>query len=209
MNLTSASFTDGQPIPSRFAFCLPDPESHVGLAENHNPQLSWGGLPAGARSLVLICHDPDVPSRADDVNQDDRTVPADLPRVDFYHWVLADLPVSATAIEAGADSSGVTARGKDQTPGPHGARRGINNYTDWFAEDPDMAGQYFGYDGPCPPWNDSIRHRYVFTLYALDIERCPVEGEFGGAEVLAAIKGHVLDQASITGTYSLNREVPA
>ncbi|MBS1269164.1 MAG: hypothetical protein MAG794_00108 [Gammaproteobacteria bacterium] len=47
-----------------------------------------------------------------------------------------------------------------------------------------MEGQYFGYDEPAPPWNDSILHRYVFTLYALDIEQCPVEGAFGGDDVL-------------------------
>ena len=72
-----------------------------------------------------------------------------------------------------------------------------------------MAGRYFGYDGPCPPWNDTIVHHYIFTLYALDVERCPVEGEFTGPEVLAAIAGHVLDQASFTATYSLNPAVPA
>ena len=39
----------------------------------------------------------------------------------------------------------------------------------WFASDKDMAGDYHGYDGPCPPWNDEIPHRYVFTVYALDV----------------------------------------
>jgi hypothetical protein len=72
-----------------------------------------------------------------------------------------------------------------------------------------MAGRYFGYDGPCPPWNDSIVHHYLFTLYALDVEHCPVAGDFTGPEVLAAIAGHVLDQASLTVTYSLNPAVPA
>ena len=33
-----------------------------------------------------------------------------------------------------------------------------------------MSGDYFGYDGPCPPWNDSIVHHYVFTVYALDVD---------------------------------------
>jgi len=60
------------------------------------------------------------------------------------------------------------------------------------------------YDGPCPPWNDEIVHRYVFTVYALDIEKLPLTGRFGGPEVRAAIAGHVLDQASLTGTYTLN-----
>jgi Raf kinase inhibitor-like YbhB/YbcL family protein len=149
-----------------------------------------------------------VPSKPDDVNQEGRTVPADLPRVDFYHWVLVDIPASVSAIDEGVDSSEVTVGGKAPTPGPHGSRRGINSYTDWFAGDADMGGDYYGYDGPCPPWNDSIPHHYVFTVYALDMERCPVEGRFGGPEALAAIEGHVLAQASITVRYSLNPDVP-
>ena len=44
-------------------------------------------VPAGTKSFALICHDFDVPSRGDDVNQADREVPADLARVDFFHWV--------------------------------------------------------------------------------------------------------------------------
>jgi len=67
-----------------------------------------------------------------------------------------------------------------------------------------MAGAYFGYDGPCPPWNDAIVHRYVFTLYALDIASVPLDGEFTGQQVRAAIDGHVLDQASFSGSYTLN-----
>jgi Raf kinase inhibitor-like YbhB/YbcL family protein len=70
-----------------------------------------------------------------------------------------------------------------------------------------MAGNYHGYDGCCPPWNDTLLHHYVFTLYALDIARCPVEGSFKGPDVLAAIKGHVLAEAKITGVYSLNPAV--
>ena len=72
-----------------------------------------------------------------------------------------------------------------------------------------MSGDYFGYDGPCPPWNDAIRHHYVFTLYALDITICPVDGRFTGQHVRDAIDGHVLAKAALTVTYSLNPEVPA
>lgn len=208
MKLSSTSISDGRPVSPEFAFCNPDAQSHVTLGPNRNPQLSWEGAPEGTRSFAIVCHDPDVPSKPDDVNQEGRTVPADLPRIDFYHWVLVDIPPEVSAIEEGADSGEVTAGGKDQTPGPHGSRRGINNYTDWFAGDADMGGDYYGYDGPCPPWNDSIPHHYIFTVYALDTDRCPVEGRFGGPEVLAAIEGHVLAQASITGTYSLNPDVP-
>jgi len=67
-----------------------------------------------------------------------------------------------------------------------------------------MSGDYFGYDGPCPPWNDALLHHYVFTLYALSLDRVPVEGRFNAADVRKAIAGHVLAEAAITGTYTLN-----
>ncbi len=207
MQLSSASFSDHQKIPGEFAFCIPDPTHHVCLGANRNPQLSWAGTPAGTKSLAVICHDPDVPSRGDDVNQEGRTVPATLPRVDFFHWVLVDLPASLTQIAAGEFSTDVTPRGKAGPAAPHGARQGINDYTGWFAGDGDMSGDYYGYDGPCPPWNDEIRHRYVFTVFALDVERLPVEGKFTGQQVRDAMAGHVLTQASITGIYTLNPEV--
>ena len=204
MQLTSNSFENGLRIPGDFAFCLPDPAHHVCLGRNRNPHLAWHDTPAGTKSFVVLCHDPDVPSCGDDVNQEGRTVPATLPRVDFFHWVLVDLPATVNAIAEGEFSQTVTPRGKAGPSAPHGARQGINNYTDWFANDHDMSGDYYGYDGPCPPWNDEIVHRYVFTVYALDLEKLPLEGKFGGPEVRAAIAGHVLAEASMTGIYSLN-----
>lgn len=204
MRLTSTSFNDGDTLPGDLAFCLPDPAHHVCLGRNRNPQLTWHDAPAATRSFVVIAHDPDVPSRGDDVNQEGRSVPASLPRVDFYHWVLVDLPATLSAIGEGEFSSTVTPRGK---PGPqtlHGARHGVNNYTDWFAGDHDMRGDYFGYDGACPPWNDEIVHRYIFTVYALDIEKLPLTGTFGGAEVINALQGHILASASIHARYTLN-----
>ena len=207
MKLSSSSFADGGVIPADFAFCAPDPHARVALSKNRNPNLTWSGLPAGTKSLAVICHDPDVPSRGDDVNREGRSVPAALPRVDFFHWVLIEVPSTVPAISAGEYSSNVTPRGKPGPESPLGARQGINDYTGWFANDADMAGDYYGYDGPCPPWNDEIAHRYVFTVYALDVGRLPVEGAFGGKEVRAAIEGHVLAQAAITGRYSLNPAV--
>ncbi len=207
MKLTSNSFTDGAKIPVEFAFCAPDPVTHATLSQNRNPHLAWGDVPAGTKSFALICHDPDVPSKGDDVNKEGRVVPAALPRVDFFHWVMVDLPATMRSIAAGEFASSVTAKGKPGPAAPHGARHGINDYTGWFAGDKDMAGNYFGYDGPCPPWNDSILHHYVFMLYALGVARCPVEGTFTGADVRKAIDGEVLAKARITGVYSLNPSV--
>ena len=207
MKLTSENFADGKPIPSEFAFCKIDAVTHATLSLNRNPQLSWRDAPAGTKSFALICHDPDVPSKGDDVNKEGRTVPASLPRVDFFHWVLVDIAASVGSIAAGEHSSSVVAKGK---PGPaiaNGARHGINDYTGWFAGDSDMGGDYYGYDGPCPPWNDEMLHRYVFTLYALDVAKLAVDGSFVAAEVRAAMTGHVLAQAALIGVYTLNQDV--
>ena len=97
--------------------------------------------------------------------------------------------------------------GKPGPAAPQGARQGLNDFTGWFAADAAMAGSYFGYDGPFPPFNDSIVHHYVFTLYALSVERVAVEGAFTGAQVREAIAPYVLGRAALTGTYTLNRRL--
>jgi Raf kinase inhibitor-like YbhB/YbcL family protein len=207
MRLWSDSFKDGQPIPERCAFGKPAATGHVALSDNRNPHLAWSDLPAGTKSLVLICHDSDVPSKPDDVNQEGRTIPASLPRVDFTHWVLIELAPSPAPIAEGEFSGGITAHGKSGPVGPRGTRQGINDYTSWFSSDREMAGDYYGYDGPCPPWNDPILHHYHFTLYATDLERLSVPGKLARPDVLAAIAGHILAEACLTGTYSLNPNV--
>ena len=211
MKLWSDNWVNGERIPERFAAGRIDGASGVAFSDNVSPHLAWSDLPAGTRSLTLVCHDFDVPSKGDDVNQAGREVPADLPRVDFFHWLLADLPAGCDRLAEGAFSRGFTARGK---PGPQvavtgfeGARQGLNDYTGWFAGDPERAGDYFGYDGPFPPWNDSLVHHYVFTLYALDVARAPVQGRFTGAELRRAIHPHLLGEATHSGTYTLNRRL--
>ena len=207
MKISTSAFADMAAIPGDFAFAVADPKTHVRLSQNSNPDLTWTDVPTGTRSLALICHDPDVPSRGDDVNQEGRIVPASLPRVDFFHWILIDLPPTLTGIARGTHSDGVVARGKPGPQAPSGGRHGINDYTTWFASDRDMAGDYFGYDGPCPPWNDATVHHYIFTLYALDIAKLAVEGKFSGNDARAAMRGHVLAEARVTGRYSLNPSV--
>jgi Raf kinase inhibitor-like YbhB/YbcL family protein len=207
MRLWSESWDNGERIGARFAAGRLDDGGAVGFSDNVNPHLAWSDLPAGTRSLVLICHDFDVPSRGDDVNQPDREVPSDLPRVDFFHWVLVDLPPTLAQIAEGEFCRGFTPRGKPGPQAAHGARQGLNDYTGWFAGDAERAGQYFGYDGPFPPFNDSLVHHYVFTLYALDVERLAVEGAFTGQQAREALAGHVLDAATFSGTYTLNRRL--
>ncbi len=204
MQLRSNSFNDGDFLPAEFAFGKTSPDGKIDLSDNKNPHLAWDDLPAGTKSIAILCIDGDVPTKPDDVNQEGRMVPSDLPRADFSHWVLVDVSPDAV-IEAGAFSDGITAKGKDGPDGPHGTRQGINDYTGWFASDPEMAGDYHGYDGPCPPFNDSIVHHYRFTAYALDVDRLDVDGKFTAADVKAAMEGHVLGEATTMAKYKINQ----
>ena len=124
------------------------------------PPLEWSGAPAGTKSFALIIDDPDAPDPK-------------APKTTWVHWVLYNLPTSAT---------GLPERGK---PLPGGTREGLN---DW---------KRTGYGGPCPPIG---RHRYFHKLYALDT----VLGDLGTptkAALEQAMKGHVLAQAELVGTY--------
>jgi len=204
MRLATTAFADGGWIPAEFAFGRIDPASHVALSQNRNPDFAWSEVPDATRSFALLCVDADVPSQGDDVNQEGREVPAALARVDFFHWVLVEIAAQRRSIARGEFSDGVTARGKPGPAAPGGTRQGINDYTGWFAGDAAMAGDYYGYDGPCPPWNDARMHHYRFTLYALDVASLPLDGAFAGADARRAIAGHVLAEAAVTGRYTLN-----
>ena len=204
MKLNSNSFNHGDAIPGEYAFAvIADP---IALSTNHNPHLAWENVPEGCKSFVLTVIDPDVPSIGDNVNQLGTTVALDLPRVDFSHWLLVNLPSHLREIEAGSFSNAITARGKPAA-GLFNTQQGLNDYTGWFAQDADMAGQYFGYDGPCPPWNDERMHQYIFTLYALDVEYIALQEQFSASDLLAAIAPHILAKATLTGRYTLNPSV--
>lgn len=203
MKVTIDAWPNGGVVPEEYAFCVPADEGHVTSGRNRSPGIRWADVPPGTRSFVILCHDPDVPSKPDNVNREEVKVPADLPRVNFYHWVLIDIPAERRELAAGEDSNGVRPGGKEPGKREYGIR-GINNFTDWFAGDAQMGGEYGGYDGPCPPWNDEIIHHYHFTVFALDTSSLGLSGTFGGPEVLDAMKGHVLAQGEWIGTYTLN-----
>lgn len=202
MKLTILSFDNDGPIPTKFAMGVPNGSGQATFAPNRSPHIRWTDAPKETKSFALICHDADAPTVGDDVNQPGRTVPYDLPRADFYHWVLVDIPADINELPAGIDSDGVTPKGKEVGKTPYGVR-GINSYTSWFAGDPNMEGNYGGYDGPFPPWNDERVHRYYFTLYALDVASLNLSGAFTGDEALAAMQGHVLAQDGWMGTYAI------
>jgi Raf kinase inhibitor-like YbhB/YbcL family protein len=112
------------------------------------------------------------------VDDPDAPDPA-APKLTWVHWVLYDVPASAGGLAEAVKPSGL----------PPGTREGVN---DW---------KRTGYGGPCPPIG---RHRYFHKLYALDT----VLGDLGRptkARLEAAIKGHVLAQAELVGTYQKGR----
>ncbi len=99
------------------------------------------------------------------------------PRMTWVHWVVYNLPAKATALPEGAGGpSGAL---------PAGTRQGVN---DWGRTD---------YGGPCPPIG---RHRYFFRLYALDCV-LPDLGPVDMKGLVGAMKGHVLGEAELMGTY--------
>lgn len=204
MQLISNSFKNASVIPEEFAFAKMDPKNHVALSANRNPHLKWIGAPEGTKSFVLICHDDDVPSKPDDVNKEGRLVRATLRRIEFFHWLLLDIHADVSEIAAGSQSNGVVPRGKAGPVEPNGCRHGINDYTGWFAGDEEMSGTHYGYDGPWPPWNDALLHHYAFTLFALNVLPLEIKGPLRGPQVKSALVGHVLGQATLIGTYSLN-----
>jgi Raf kinase inhibitor-like YbhB/YbcL family protein len=207
MKLVSKSFMEGDHIPPQFAFADIDLAAHFSLSSNNNPHLEWSEVPPQTKSFALICHDEDVPTNPEDVNREGREVSESLPRKDFFHWILLDIPPEMHEIAAGSFSDCVTPRGKAGPSTSSGLRQGLNDYTSWFANDPQMAGRYFGYDGPAPPWNDRLLHHYRFTLFALDVSHLDIRGDITGLNVRDALSGHVIAIASLMGTYSLNPEV--
>ncbi len=98
----------------------------------------------------------------------------------WWHWVVVNIPASTTLLEQGA-GSGVALL-------PPGA---LQTRTDFGKT---------GYGGAAPPQGES--HRYIFTVYALDIEAIEVDAEASGAMVGFNVHFHALASASITVKYS-------
>ena len=202
MRIHSDSFEPRKRIDAQFALGAAD-----GFGGNRNPQLAWDAVPEQTRSFALLCIDTDAPTDASLAGRAGVEIPVTHPRGDFVHWAMVDIPADVREIAAGNCSDGVTRHGKRSPPGPPGSRQGLNDYTGWFAGDPDMGGDYFGYDGPYPPPNDLRLHRYFFRLFALDVARLPLPERFVAADVFAAMRGHVLTEAVAWGSYSLHPSV--
>ena len=156
MMVTSDAFSQGGEIPSDYT--CEDRDT--------SPPLSWSEVDAGTKSLALIVDDPDAPDPA-------------APKMTWVHWVLFNIPPTASGLAAGATPNSL----------PRGALEGLN---DW---------KRTGYGGPCPPVG---RHRYFHKLYALDMELLDLARPTK-AELLKAMEGHVIASAELVGTYKKKR----
>jgi Raf kinase inhibitor-like YbhB/YbcL family protein len=119
-------------------------------------------MPDGTRSLVLIVDDPDAPDPA-------------APKMTWVHWVLYNIPASATGLAEGITSGEL----------PEGTLEGLN---DW---------KRTGFGGPCPPIG---RHRYFHKLYALDVLLADLDRP-DKEQVEQAMDNHIVEQAVLMGTY--------
>jgi len=200
MHIHSNSFDHRQALAARFALGAEHGSSFGG---NHNPHLAWGDVPAGTQSFALLCIDTDAPTDGALVADSATPIPVAHPRGDFVHWVVANIPAGVREISEGSCSNGLTAKGKPQGHDGGGVS-GLNDYTGWFAGDAAMGGRYFGFDGPYPPPHDLRTHRYFFRIFALDVAALALPAAFTAGDVLRAMRGHVLDEAAIYATYSLN-----
>jgi Raf kinase inhibitor-like YbhB/YbcL family protein len=194
----------GGMLANKFAFCVPAAQGHTAHGGNINPSISWSKGPAGTKSYAIIVYDTQSPAEHREMmNKEGITMTADVKRHNFYHWVLADIPPSVTSIKEGADSSAWVAHGSPATPSAAGLK-GLNDYTKVMAANDAMKGNYYGYNGPCPPWNDDVVHEYHFTVYALSVNSLGLPKDFDGPAAQDAMKGKILAQGELLGMYTQN-----
>lgn len=162
MVLTVQGFPDGGPIPVRFSQAAPG----AAPGEGTSPALTWTNVPAGTRSFVLNMRDLDVARN--------RTTE------DQAHWVVWNIPASATGLAEGL---------------PRGAKLPNGAYQ--------ISATGPVYRGPGAPATGP-QHHYMFELYALDIELAvePAADAFETrTKVFAAMQGHVLGKAVYGGLF--------
>jgi Raf kinase inhibitor-like YbhB/YbcL family protein len=149
MQLSSDAFANGQPIPDKYT-------CH---GQDMSPPLKWSGAPSQTKSIALTVEDPDAPSGT------------------FTHWVIFNVPATATSFSEDIAKTGTL---------PDGSKQGNNSFGN------------IGYNGPCPPAGQM--HHYIFKIYALD-STVSLDTGAQKEDLLNAINGHILAQGEWTGTY--------
>jgi Raf kinase inhibitor-like YbhB/YbcL family protein len=132
-----------------------------------SPPLEWTNAPKGTVKFALIMHD---------MGADPHRV-LDPARLDVTHWLIYDMPATATSIPEGV-AVGVTVDGGLQGANVHDVN---------------------GYQAPCP--RGGMPHYYVFDLYALDASLKLPAGA-SRPDLLKAMDGHIIAKASYTGIYN-------
>ncbi|HEY2532656.1 MAG TPA: YbhB/YbcL family Raf kinase inhibitor-like protein [Xanthobacteraceae bacterium] len=198
------SLKNGGTLPNKYAFCVPAEQGHTTGGPNINPSISWSQGPKGTKSYAIIVYDTDSPAtQREKMNKEGETLTAAVPRRNFYHWILVDIPANVTSISEGADSNARVVHGKPAAPSAVGVK-GLNDYTKVTATNEAMKGQYYGYDGPCPPWNDDTIHHYHFTVYALSVDTLNLPKDFDAEAAQDAMKGRILAQGEQLGLFTQN-----
>lgn len=149
--VTSQAFSDGQRLPVQYT-CE---------GKDLSPQLAWAGAPSKTKSVACICDDPDAPSG------------------DWVHWVIFNIPPTATGLPEGVAKVATLSDGTVQ---------GINDFG------------ALGYGGACPPKGHGTHH-YQFRVYALD-QMLSLGSGITKKQLIAAMHGHILASGMLVGTYS-------
>ena len=132
--------------------------------KNISPALKWSGAPKDTKSFAVTVYDPDAPTGSG-----------------WWHWVVINIPASATELAEGAGA----ADGKALPAGT------VQGRTDFGAP---------GFGGACPPKGDKP-HRYVFTVHALKTEKIEVPADASAALVGFMINANRLGKASFEARY--------
>lgn len=155
--LTAPDIKPNGIIPDKFVF------NNFGCSgQNLSPALAWKNPPAGTKSFVLTVYDPDAPTGGG-----------------WWHWVMFNIPATATGLPEGAGTPGKE---------PAGA---IQSTTDFGPP---------GYGGPCPPKGDQPHH-YVFTLFALKTDKLDLSNTSMPDLVGFMTHAATLGRASFTARY--------
>jgi Raf kinase inhibitor-like YbhB/YbcL family protein len=162
MTMTVAGFADGGQIPVKYSQAAPG----VAPGEGLSPAISWSNVPSGTQSFVLNMHDMDV---ARNRTTDDQA-----------HWVVWNIPATATGLPEGVQKGGRLADGSSQIS---------------------ATGEM--YRGPGAPANGPMHH-YTFEVFALDtkLDVTPGTDAFDTrANVMKAMQGHILGKAVYGGLF--------
>lgn len=159
--LASTSFKTGGKIAKEFSL-----NGYGCTGGNISPELEWSGAPAGTKSFVITMFDPD-----------EHGTPSG-----WWHWVMYNIPGSATHVPQGAGIPKSTAL-------PAGT---IQGRTDLGS---------LSYDGPCPDVGNPAHH-YTLTIYALKVDKLDVPADSSGALVTYTAHDVTLATAKLIGLHA-------